>query len=101
MENNGAKSRTATFFLCVFFGVLGVHRFYVGKVWTGIFYILTGGIVGVGVVVDLIRIVFGGFPDADGNSLSKWPVLGFILAVIMLAAAAATGIIVFIIGLAV
>ena len=38
--------------LLTFVGVLGIHRFYLGKVWTGILYLLTGGLVGLGVLYD-------------------------------------------------
>lgn len=38
--------------LLVFLGFLGIHRFYMGKWVTGIFYLLTGGLVGLGVLYD-------------------------------------------------
>jgi len=93
MENSAVKSRTVTFFLCLFLGYLGIHRFYTGKVWTGIIYVLTAGIAGIGVIVDLIRIGIGGFPDADGNSLSAWSPIGCAIAVILLVLSAIGGII--------
>lgn len=43
--------------LCLFFGYWGVHRFYEGKVATGIIYILTFAFCGIGVFVDLIIIL--------------------------------------------
>lgn len=64
------KSKWATFFLCLFFGVLGVHRFYTGKIVTGILYLITAGFGGVGVVIDLVRILFGGFHDKNGMPLT-------------------------------
>lgn len=52
------KSKWVSFFLCLFFGVLGVHKFYEGRILLGVVYILTGGIFGIGVIVDLIILLF-------------------------------------------
>lgn len=64
------KSKWVTFFLCLFFGCFGVHRFYTGKVGTGVLYLFTGGIGMIGVIIDLIRILFGGFHDKNGMPLT-------------------------------
>ncbi|MCL1931178.1 MAG: TM2 domain-containing protein [Treponema sp.] len=61
-----SKSKLLTALLCLFLGYLGIHRFYVGKVPTGILWLLTGGIAGIGVVVDFIMILVGSFTDGDG-----------------------------------
>lgn len=52
------KSKWAAFFLCLFFGVLGIHKFYEGRVLLGIVYLLTLGLCGVGVVIDLVILLF-------------------------------------------
>lgn len=39
---------------CIVFGTFGVHRFMLGRPLTGIVYALTGGLVGMGVLFDLI-----------------------------------------------
>jgi len=60
-------------FLLVFFlGPLGIHRFYVGKIGTGILMILTAGGLGVWALIDLIMIVVGAFKDAEGRKLLSW-----------------------------
>ena len=56
------KTRTTcnkwvTFFLCLFLGLWGAHKFYEGKPGMGILYILTAGIVGIGILVDLFIIL--------------------------------------------
>ncbi|WP_212904802.1 NINE protein [Clostridium polyendosporum] len=40
-----------SFFLCLFLGVLGIHKFYEGRIFFGILYLCTGGILGIGVVL--------------------------------------------------
>ncbi len=63
------KSKGATAVLCFFLGVLGVHRFYVGKVGTGILWLLTGGCFGIGAIIDFIMILCGSFRDKYGAYL--------------------------------
>ncbi len=65
------SSWTGALLLCIFLGVLGVHRFYVGKVGTGILMLITFGGAGIWVLVDLIMIISGKFTDSDGNIISK------------------------------
>ena len=63
------KSRWVAFFLCLFLGIFGIHRFYVGKVGTGIIWLFTGGLLGIGWIIDLITLLFGGFSDKWGYRL--------------------------------
>ncbi|MBQ7974608.1 MAG: TM2 domain-containing protein [Clostridia bacterium] len=53
----GEKNKWVVFLLCLLFGWLGVHRFYEKKIVTGIFYLLTMGFCGIGVIIDLLSIV--------------------------------------------
>ncbi len=57
------KSKTVALLLCIFLGCWGGHRFYTGKVWTGILYLCTGGLFGIGWIVDIILIATGNFKD--------------------------------------
>jgi restriction system protein len=52
------KSKWVSFFLCLFFGCLGIHKFYEGRVLLGIVYLLTGGLCGIGVLFDLVILFF-------------------------------------------
>ena len=60
------KGFVPTILLCFFLGALGVHRFYVGKIGTGILQLLTLGGLGIWVLIDFIIIVTGSFKDASG-----------------------------------
>ena len=53
-----AKSKWVAFLLCLFLGVLGIHKFYEGRILFGILYLCTGGLVGIGVIIDLIILLF-------------------------------------------
>lgn len=58
-----------TILLCFFVGSLGIHRFYNGKIATGVIQILTLGGFGIWLIVDLILIVTQNFTDRQGNKI--------------------------------
>ena len=80
MENNNSvaiktdvssKDFITTLLLCLLAGGLGIHRYYVGKIGTGILYTLTAGVFGIGILVDLIKIATGKFTDKDGKVIKR------------------------------
>jgi len=56
--------------ICFFLGELGIHRFVVGKIGTGILWLLTFGLFGIGLIVDFIMILCGTFTDKSGQRIS-------------------------------
>jgi TM2 domain-containing membrane protein YozV len=65
------KSMVPAALLCFFLGVIGIHRFYVGKIGTGILLILTLGGLGIWQLIDLIMIIIASFKDKDGLPLRR------------------------------
>lgn len=57
-----AKNKWVAFLLCLFLGGIGAHKFYDGKIGMGILYLLTGGIFGIGWLIDCIRILLRSNP---------------------------------------
>jgi TM2 domain-containing membrane protein YozV len=60
------KGFVPTLLLCFFLSCLGIHRFYVGKIGTGILMLLTLGGFGIWSLIDFVMIACGSFKDAQG-----------------------------------
>ena len=68
-DGNSDKSNTVALLLCFFIGFLGAHRFYVGKIGTGVLQLVTLGGLGIWALIDLIIIILQKFTDGEGNTL--------------------------------
>jgi TM2 domain-containing membrane protein YozV len=65
------KGFVPTILLCFFLGAFGVHRFYVGKIGTGLLMLVTFGALGIWTLVDFILIVVGSFKDKQGRVIKS------------------------------
>ncbi|HEY8892404.1 MAG TPA: NINE protein [Clostridium sp.] len=70
-QNISKKNWLVTLLLCVFLGAFGVHRFYTGKIGTGILMLITAGGFGIWIIFDVIMIATNSFRDVKGLELNK------------------------------
>lgn len=66
------KSRLAVTLLSFFLGELGIHRFYLGKIGTGILMLITLGGLGIWSLIDFILAVSGAMRDKEGKPIKNW-----------------------------
>ncbi len=66
------KSRLAVTLLSFFLGNLGIHRFYLGKIVTGIIMLITLGALGIWTLIDFIMAVAGVMKDKEGRPIKNW-----------------------------
>jgi TM2 domain-containing membrane protein YozV len=71
-EQVSDKSRGVALALATVIGPFGAHRFYVGKVATGVLQLCTIGGLGIWWLYDWILVLAGGFRDANDRRLVKW-----------------------------
>lgn len=65
-EPTSEKNFIATLLFCLLLGTFGVHRFYVGKIGTGILMLITFGGFGIWWLIDVILVACGAFRDKQG-----------------------------------
>jgi TM2 domain-containing membrane protein YozV len=56
-KRGGGKSQIVALILCLFLGLLGIHRFYLGYTGMGVLFLLTAGIFGIGWLIDIILLI--------------------------------------------
>lgn len=66
------KSRLVASILAFFGGPFGLNHFYAGNTGTGVLYLLTGGLFGIGSLVSFFKTVFGYYEDSEGNVVYNW-----------------------------
>lgn len=66
------KSRGVALALSIVLGVFGAHRFYAGKIGTGLLQLATVGGLGIWYLYDVILVASGQFRDIDDRRISRW-----------------------------
>lgn len=72
MMPESEKRILPAFVLCFALGVFGIHRFYAGKVGTGVLQLVTLGGLGIWTFYDLVMILIGHFTDSEGYRITEW-----------------------------
>ncbi len=57
MYGKTPRNKWVAFFLCLFLGLVGAHKFYEGKAGMGVLYIFTVGLFGIGWFADCIVLL--------------------------------------------
>lgn len=94
-SSNGAnppRSFMTTWLFALLLGWLGVDRFYLGKIGTGVLKLLTFGGYGIWIIIDLILLLTGGTRDKQGRQLldepqskkTQWIVSGAVVALVLI-----------------
>ncbi len=72
MASHSDKSRTVALILAITLGWAGAHRFYAGKIGTGLLQLVTMGGLGIWYLYDVITVAGGSFRDVDGRRIVSW-----------------------------
>jgi hypothetical protein len=65
------RNYTTVLLLTIFLGPLGIHRFWVGKVGTGIVYLFSYGLFLIGWIADIVTVASGRFTDSQGRAVKR------------------------------
>ncbi|EJF81859.1 TM2 domain-containing protein [Bartonella doshiae] len=77
LKQDSGHKKVMIAFICWFAGIFGVHRFMVGKVWTGALMLILSislfglFITGIWSIIDFILILTGNFTDKDGHKVTN------------------------------
>ncbi len=71
-DDGSDKSRAIALAVGGVLGIFGAHRYYLGKIGTGILQTVTIGGLGLWWLYDMILLAFGSFRDAEGNRGQYW-----------------------------
>ncbi len=70
------RSRGVALALALIGGVFGLHRFYTGRVTSGVWMCVTLGGLGIWYLYDVVLIAAGDFEDGTGRRVVRWEVAG-------------------------
>jgi TM2 domain-containing membrane protein YozV len=72
-NNISEKGKTTALILSLLgvIGFAGIHRFYAGKIGTGLLWLFTAGFFYIGTIVDIVKIANGNFKDKNGAVINK------------------------------
>lgn len=70
MNQRSSRNRLIALVLCLFLGMFGVHKFYLGRIGMGFLYLFTYGVFGIGWLIDIFVLLLGNPKDKDGARLT-------------------------------
>jgi TM2 domain. len=72
VTSSSTKSKKTTLLLCGFLGFLGAHDFYAGKIVKGLFKMATLNFIGLGWLIDTLKILSNTYRDGAKLPINKW-----------------------------